>query len=70
VGEGRPTAKMWIVPLSEDTHKNSPEGLKAKLWISARSAPRRSSWRRLPDEVSYTRTIVPLSEAVANNVPL
>jgi len=60
---------MCTVPWSEDTASHVESKLKAMLWISACSAPRRSSWRGCPECESHTRIRVPRSEAVASLVP-
>lgn len=60
--------KMWTVPLQEEQAMNVEAALKAREKISARSMPRRSSWRSSPLYVSKTRMSVPLSEAVASLV--
>jgi hypothetical protein len=60
---------MWHVPFSLVQASMLDPTLKARQWMSALSAPRRSSWRRSPVAVSYTRIRVPFSLAVARRVP-
>jgi len=57
------------VPLALETANQRRFGWKARLYISARSAPRRSSCNFVPSAVLNIRTRVPLLLAVAKRAP-
>ena len=57
------------VPLSLEHAKNSFVAENAMEYMVARSAPRRNSRRSVALAVSYTRTNVPFSDAVARRAP-
>mmetsp|Transcript_15357 Transcript_15357/g.36471 ORF Transcript_15357/g.36471 Transcript_15357/m.36471 type:complete len:223 (-) Transcript_15357:393-1061(-) len=61
--------KTCTVPWSELTASQVESKLKAIDWMSAASAPRRSSCSGCPECESQTRMSVPRSEAVASRVP-
>lgn len=61
---------MCIVFVSLETHSIDESALKVMHAILAFSAPRLNSQSCLPVPVSKTRIKVPLSEAVANRVPV
>ena len=57
------------MPLSLEHAKNSFVAENAMEYMVARSAPRRNSRRSVALAVSYTRTNVPFSDAVARRAP-
>jgi len=63
------TAKIWTVPLSLDAHKNAESGLNLMQYKFAGSEPRRSSVNSTRFWVSNILMSVPLTDAVASNVP-
>mmetsp|Transcript_7973 Transcript_7973/g.20489 ORF Transcript_7973/g.20489 Transcript_7973/m.20489 type:complete len:215 (+) Transcript_7973:657-1301(+) len=68
-GAPAPSEKTWTVPWSELTASHEASMLKEMLWMSACSAPRRSSCSACPVCESHTRMSVPRSDAVASRVP-
>ena len=61
--------KICIVPLSLEQAKNFDSLSKLMLNISAFSLPRLNSCTKVPSSTLNNLNIVPLSEAVASNVP-
>ena len=62
-------AKTWTVPLSLHTHTSRSSGRNATPYITALSAPLRSSLTSFPETVSHIRIRVPREEVVASSRP-